>query len=97
MEPTMRCRNKGWEQQAGPLRFQGVATDDAASVGDRENGSFVGAARELQENGARVVGQAPPKKGAGAECVEFEAETVLFAVGIPLDKLSAGRRRDRGR
>jgi hypothetical protein len=78
-----------------------IASEDSEDFGfwePGENGSFVGAARELHENGARGVGQAPPKKGAGAQCLEFETETVLFAAGNPLDKLVfAGRRRDRGR
>ena len=51
-----------------------------------DDGGLVGAARGLHEKGTRVVAPAPPKKGEGAECVEFEAETVLVAVRIPLDK-----------
>ncbi len=65
----------------------GVEADDAASARNRENGSFAGAARELDEKRARVVRQGAPKDGAGAERVEFETEAVFFVVRIPLDQM----------
>jgi hypothetical protein len=73
------------EERAGEV--DGVEADDTASAGNRENGSFTGAARELDEKRARVVGQGAPKDGAGAERVEFEAEALFFVVRIPLDQM----------
>ncbi len=64
------------EERAGEV--DGVEADDAASAGNRENGSFAGAARELDEKRARVVGQGAPKDGAGAESVKFETEALVF-------------------
>jgi hypothetical protein len=43
--------------------------------------------RESSTRKGRVVGQGPPKDGAGAKRVEFETEAVFFAVRIPLDQM----------
>src|SRR5579864_8537411 len=87
---AMRWNKIAWKQahhekSAGDVH--GIEANNSAGAGNRENGSFVGASREFDEKGARVAGQGPPKDGAGAERVEFETETKLFAVGIPLDKM----------
>ena len=88
---AMRWNKIAWKQahhekSAGDV--YGIEANNSAGAGNRENGTFLGAEREFNEKETRVVWQGPPKNRAGAERVEFETETKLFAVGTPLDKMN---------